>query len=161
MRPEIEHFLAKIENAPLLENLGEAITDDRVVACAGWDEVRNIPLMQYFCDVQHQLGNEIIYSMPKDAWYEKCNTWTPLLNEIKPRIRAIQDVATSKLPLTGESLRWVNVSIKGGIVLACREIEYQEYTKSTFFRESAEWYLRGHLPCGWSDDFPAGKLVVF
>jgi len=161
MTPKIDEFLRSIEAAPLCSRIGMPLNDDDVVQCSGWAEFQNVPLLEYFCDILSDLRNEIAGTIPNDVWYELCPTWQLNLEEIKPRIIAIQKVTASKLPISGETLRWVNVSIMGGIAFACKEIEFQEYTKSTFFRETAKWYLRGHLPCGWSDDFPAGKLVVF
>lgn len=30
-----------------------------------------------------------------------------------------------------------------------------------FFASNANWYVRGHFPCGWRGEFPKGQLVIY
>lgn len=38
---------------------------------------------------------------------------------------------------------------------------YSEYYKSDFYEKMFKIYLAGHLPCGWSGDYPNGKFIVY
>jgi hypothetical protein len=45
--------------------------------------------------------------------------------------------------------------------MACMEAEYSDVIPLAFFSEMSAWYLAGYLPCGLSDEYPIGKLIVF
>jgi hypothetical protein len=47
------------------------------------------------------------------------------------------------------------------LVHACVEQEYADVVAPAFFSRLAEWYLRGHYPCGWLGDYPDGKIMVY
>jgi len=47
------------------------------------------------------------------------------------------------------------------ILHLCLESEYAEILKPGFYASQAYWYMKGHFPCGWSDEFPGGKLVIY
>ena len=38
---------------------------------------------------------------------------------------------------------------------------YSECFKSEFFDKMLAIYLSGHLPCGWSGEYPDGKFFVY
>lgn len=38
---------------------------------------------------------------------------------------------------------------------------YSEYYKSDFFDKMLAIYLSGHLPCGWSGEYPEGRFLVY
>lgn len=45
--------------------------------------------------------------------------------------------------------------------MACLEAEYSDIIPLAFFSEMSAWYLAGHLPCGLTDEYPNGKLVIY
>jgi hypothetical protein len=45
--------------------------------------------------------------------------------------------------------------------MACMEAEYSDIVPLAFFSEMSAWYLAGHFPCGLTDEYPNGKLMVF
>ena len=47
------------------------------------------------------------------------------------------------------------------VSLACMEAEYSDLLPLAFFSEMSAWYLAGHFPCGLTDEYPNGKLMVF
>lgn len=38
---------------------------------------------------------------------------------------------------------------------------YSEYYESDFFDKMLAIYLSGHLPCGWSGEYPEGRFLVY
>jgi len=38
---------------------------------------------------------------------------------------------------------------------------YSEYYSSDFYNKMLSIYLSGHLPCGWSGNYPEGKFIVY
>ena len=38
---------------------------------------------------------------------------------------------------------------------------YSDYYQSEFFDRMLKIYLSGHLPCGWSGEYPEGKFFVY
>lgn len=38
---------------------------------------------------------------------------------------------------------------------------YSYYYSSDFYNNMLEIYLTGHLPCGWTGNYPEGKFIIF
>jgi hypothetical protein len=41
------------------------------------------------------------------------------------------------------------------------EEEYADLVSPGFCKKLADWFIKGHLPCGWKGDYPKGKLVIY
>jgi hypothetical protein len=86
---------------------------------------------------------DITYPTEYMLWNKKVKEIRPILSSLVPR--KIEEAARkgycpSNVP---ESVvRW-------GLINACMAIGYSELFKSVYFERLAEWYLRGHFPCGW------------
>lgn len=83
----------------------------------------------------------------------------PLVHDkIKPILLAHKKLATAKGSFAG-------ITFSGRVTLdiemACLEQEYSHLVEPGFHQIVAEWYVRGHFPCGWEGRFPKGKLVIF
>jgi hypothetical protein len=87
--------------------------------------------------------------------------WNVIVREVKevtiPFVqKKIQHiVAEKKLPkVFTDTIQW-------DILHLCMESEYADIFPPGFYASQAFWYARGHFPCGWSGDFPKGRLVVY
>jgi hypothetical protein len=38
---------------------------------------------------------------------------------------------------------------------------YGDLYTPTFYADLAHWYVKGHFPCGWEGEYPAGHLMVY
>jgi hypothetical protein len=45
-----------------------------------------------------------------------------------------------------------------GMVMAAH---YADLYRSAFYADLADWYIKGHFPCGWEGDYPQGRLIVY
>lgn len=55
----------------------------------------------------------------------------------------------------------IMVDIKANLVILFMLNFYSEYYNSDFYDKMLEIYLSGHLPCGWSGNYPEGKFIVY
>lgn len=49
----------------------------------------------------------------------------------------------------------------GLIMLSCIEQYFSKLISKVVVVDWVEWLIRGHVPCGWSGEFPDGKLIVW
>lgn len=63
-------------------------------------------------------------------------------------------------PKPHESLKFRH-TLLSTVSMACMEAEYSDVIPLAFFSEMSAWYLAGHLPCGLTDEYPNGKLIIF
>jgi hypothetical protein len=84
-----------------------------------------------------------------------------LVDELKPVTESlvvdkIRDVVASNgLPTVFED------TVKWDILHICMEAAYADVFPPGFYANQAHWYVKGHFPCGWEGDFPAGRMVVY
>jgi hypothetical protein len=52
-------------------------------------------------------------------------------------------------------------TVQWDILHLCMESEYADVCPPGFYASQAYWYVKGHFPCGWKEDFPKGVLVVY
>ena len=71
----------------------------------------------------------------------------------QPQIWNIQSVRTSEA--------WQEVLELSDATKSWMINFYSEYYKSDFFDKMLAIYLSGHLPCGWSGEYPEGRFFVY
>ena len=87
--------------------------------------------------------------------------WNELAREVKAITVPMVIAKTQQLVQEGKLLARSVDSIQWDVLHVGMEAEYADVFPPGFFASQAFWYLKGHLPCGWSGEFPRGKLVVF
>jgi hypothetical protein len=92
---------------------------------------------------------------------ERFNQWNDVVAELKPVtipfvLRKIEAVAQEhNLPrVFGDTVQW-------DILGVCMEAEYADVYPRGYCASQAYWYVKGHFPCGWEGNFPAGKLIIY
>lgn len=103
-------------------------------------------------------GNGCSSVLPQD----QLQKWNDITASVNEAVRESADIASNKVAeLLGLPIKKVSWLIETTIAMACMELEYEGYLKKGFFAEICHIYLHGRLPCGLTEKFPNGKLIVF
>jgi len=83
----------------------------------------------------------------------------------------VKEIKKTSIPLVREKIADVvrdnalpqcfEDTVQWDILHLCIEAEFSDVFPPGFYASQAYWYSKGHFPCGWSGNFPAGHLLVF
>jgi len=159
---EIEKLLSSLESAPLLKYVGEPIKDRKIIRISSWEDLEDEEFRINYLASHEVLSGVItdLYSEEDDdefseMWREK------MVLHIRPRVRAFTKPLGELIPLSKPAVKEIVRQIGDDMISACKEIECGKQTESTYFRETMEWFLRGHLPCGREGEACDGDRIVF
>lgn len=95
------------------------------------------------------------------ASLERFEQWNDTVRLVRPHV---QSLVEEKVKESFETITYpenfVN-TVRWDILFALMEQEFSDVLPLGFYTKLAEWYLRGHFPCGWLGDYPDGKLIVY
>lgn len=104
---------------------------------------------------------EIIDVAAKAAKGDSPRNWNTVMHEIEAELLPIVHEKT-KLVIEGFSLsKLVIAQIEWDITHYAASVDYSDVYASSFYHQLGQLYLDGHFPCGWSGDYPVGKVIVF
>jgi hypothetical protein len=92
---------------------------------------------------------------------ERFGQWNDIVDQLKPvtipfvRRKIEVVVREHDLPEIFEGM------VQWDILHICMEAEYADVYPPGFYAANAEWYVKGHFPCGWDGDYPEGKPIIF
>lgn len=123
---------------------------DAIEACssAAWDDLLLEAANQYAARVSERNA-------------ERFEHWNAIIDLVKPvsthlvRLKIADVMRIHKLPQVFEDC------VQWDILHLCMEAEYSDVYPPGFFASQGFWYMRGHFPCGWLGEFPAGQLIVY
>jgi hypothetical protein len=160
MNSNTTELLRRLRSAPWLSCLGNPITDAGVLVAKTWEEALADDGSDRWGNTRLQAANALRAKV-REANAERFANWNSAADEVRPAaIAVVQDgiVATSidpKIrPIVADLCKW-------DIAHALIECEYVDLVRPSFYGNLAAWYLKGHLPCDWIGDYPAGQLVVY
>jgi hypothetical protein len=153
-------LIERLKHAPWFERVGQPIADETVVQVAGWRDAVALALSSEWQLARLHASNDLSGFLAREH-RQRFFLWNKIVCEIDQYLqRAIADVArrvTREYALPQEIGRLLDSTA----CLACVEAEYSDLVPPGFFSRIAEWYLKGHFPCGLTDKYPKGKLMVF
>jgi hypothetical protein len=118
-----------------------------------WEDVR--------LEASNQLSVCVFQSDRKrfnTTWNEISYSAEPLL---APAIAALLDAIRIRFNLDELGVREFEYYAKRDFFGACHETEYADIAPPSLRLDIANWYLVGHLPCGYEGEYPTGKLIVY
>lgn len=159
MTPETLAKLEALRRVEWFRSIGRAADGQVVVVSDGW-EAEDWFDGGTWEDVQLEAANRLrdaIASASRDRW----SCWSELVASIRPSVETL--VAEKvRFQVEGQPLdEGVVGSIAWDILHMAMETEYSDLVPPGFFTGIGEWYLRGHLPCGWDGPMDGGRLVIF
>ena len=86
------------------------------------------------------------------------NKWNKKIDETKP---AIEDILINKNTFLNKLPKDITDSVKWHILGYLMELEYSDICQPGFLSRQADWYFKGHFPCGWEGEWPGGRPIIY
>jgi len=159
MHPRTVATLDQLENAAWFSRVGDK--DTAVATVLGsWQEAvahcSSIEWQNLCLEAANQYRERLV-----ERSMERFEKWNELMLELKkvtiPLVaKKIEGVVRANdLPKSFEN------AVQWDVLFVCMEAEYADVYPPGFFTSNAYWYTKGHFPCGWQGDFPAGVLIIY
>ena len=87
--------------------------------------------------------------------------WNQKVISIKPLVQQLVQTKTAVVDLDESIRKQLVAAVEWDILHLCMEAEYADIYPPGFYASQGYWYLHGHFPCGWSGDYPSGKLIIY
>ena len=92
---------------------------------------------------------------------EKKIVWNVAVGEIKSKyMNEIREKIENKW-VDEKSKQYVIDDVQFNVLTLFMLDYYSEYYQSDFYERMLAIYLSGHLPCGWSGEYPKGRFIVY
>jgi hypothetical protein len=160
MKPRTISLLQVIENTGWFTSVGQKGISN-VIYVKSWLEAVANCVGPVWSDV-HLEANNILGGRVLSKSQPRYNQWNEVVAMVKPPVLELTKrktaaiMAAEKLP---KEFWW---SVSADIIGAAMECEYADIVEPEFFNTIIiPRYLKGHFPCGWEGDFPAGRLIVY
>lgn len=159
MQDRTRIMLDSLNEVNWFDHPGQQESDD-VVVLSSWQETikdsSSIKWKNVKLEAQGDLHAFLVISAR-----ERSRLWNSLVVEIKqitePMVeRKIQMVMQAhNLPATFKD------SVSWDILNIAMEEEYADLRPPGFYANLANWYRKGHFPCGWRGKYPKGMLIIY
>ena len=159
MRAETILELRALEQVPWFRNTGMGKFEE-VVRVTSWLEAVAACASLKWQNTQQRAGNRLAAAVQTVSW-DQHNRWNEILKIADPIIDELlkRDVdpilQTQAIPSI--VLKRVRCDLQGFAL----ETEFNEIVEPGFFSRLADYYRRGHFPCGWEGEYPQGRLILF
>ena len=159
MHPRTIVTLDELEQADWFAAVG-APASGPVIVVTSWEEAIRYCGSTEWENLTLEASNRNAVSIAKRS-RERFNNWNTVVGELKistiPLVKRKTEKIIQAFNLPNVFLNTVDWDILG----VCLEAEYADIFPPGFFASQAYWYVNGRFPCGWSGNFPNGKLVVY
>jgi hypothetical protein len=153
-------LIEKLIQAPWFQHVEMPLEAESAVHVYSWQQAMELCLSYEWEDICLDASNGLSEILDRDHT-DRYQQWNKIVHEVDDRLKsAIESVARRTIAEHGlpEKFEWVLVNTA---CMACVEAEYSDIVPPAFFMEVASWYLAGHLPCGLTEKYPNGKLMIF
>ena len=159
MHPRTTATLANLQEATWFDKVGVQDTEAAIVLTSWSDAVESCSSQEWqdLCLEAANRYTEQLFARDPGRF----NNWNIVAAEVKqvsvPLVKGkIAEVAQrySLSKAFEDCVQW-------DIMHLLMEAEYADVFPPGFFASQAYWYVKGHFPCGWSGQFPQGKLIIF
>jgi hypothetical protein len=157
MQQPTRELIAALEGVHWFHNVGKGGKETGVIFVSSWDEALQYCMASEWEEKRIGEANGMRASISK----ERLKDWNPLIEQIRPLVECLAESKMWVLPRairnrSHEILR----TVSWDLVHACMELEYDSLIKTRFYRDVAQWYLKGHFPCGYENLNSHGVHVV-
>ncbi len=87
--------------------------------------------------------------------------WNDIVIAIRPDVLALISEKTSLFVKENDLPKVFVDTVEWDVLHYCMEEEYATVIPPDFYAKQINWYMRGHFPCGWRGQFPAGRILIF
>jgi hypothetical protein len=160
MHPRTEASLDQLRRVDWFRNCGVLDTEAAEVL-SSWEEAIescSSPEWENLClEAANQYRGKLV-----ERSIAEFARWNDVVGIVKPaaislvREKTRDVISKNNLPeVFLDTVNW-------DILHLCMEAEFADVFPAGFYASQANWYAKGHFPCGWRGLFPSGgKLIVY
>lgn len=172
MRSATLNLLKQLQNAPLLDRMGEPnALPNRMVA--SWCEALDLCSSEPWNALQLMMKNRHVDVVNRLNW-DRFQNWNTVCAELRPEIGKIAAACEARLVGRHKWTTDLQGSISWDILCILLEREFEDVTQPAFYLPTLfPIYLAGHFPCGWtgpkldtdwssgSAPLPTGEVLIY
>ncbi len=142
LNPKVSIFLEELDTIPWFNNVGHPLHTHEVKQLFSWN------------DAWLHLQNE---NWINASFHNHVDSMNPIWDNAYDK--ALQ--AVSKSIYCQEIEEGISVADTVAYDVAAAAVEIATGSSDIFFTNLMEWYRLGHWPCGWDEQYPEGKLIIY
>lgn len=146
MRKATTIYVDELARTSLFVNVDEGDYGDTVARVHSWNEAIDMATHTKDEGLRVEASNEVRRPLPQAEYNSH---WSSIVAEARRIIEPVVRFRTRLLQLPGSQFTVVVGAAEWDLIGAFMEHEYEQFVKTRFFRDAAEWYLKGHFVCGW------------
>ena len=89
------------------------------------------------------------------------STWNDAANSLRPLVLALVREKTRAVVEANQLPKVFTDNVNWDIMHYFLECEYGDICAPSFFAAKADWYLKGHFPCGWRGPLAGGRFLIY
>jgi hypothetical protein len=159
VHPRTKATLAQLDAATWFEHVGEPGSDN-VIVLTSWQEALASCSGEDWRELLQEAVNQFAERLV-ELDRNRFNQWNALVDELKAASVPLVTQKIAGVVAAFELPKAFSMTVQWDILHACLEAEYADIFPPAFYASQAYWYVTGRFPCGWSGQFPEGKLVIY
>ena len=163
MQPQTRATLAELQQADLLANAGQPIQISGIVVVTSWQEAMTLCTSKGWDNLRLEGENCLTVALFSRCRDRYSKTWNKTAIKLNQLLAPLLKNKFHGLARERHLPRKVRQIIHCDVRAICMEAEYSDVVPAGWYTKHLKpWYLRGHLPCGWTGEFlREGTVMVF
>jgi hypothetical protein len=160
MKTQTQELLRRLDQATWFAAVGQPVEGSSVLSVSSWPEaIKRSRDKRWKRLVNSDMSNKLSKRLRIDG-PDPHAEWNAAIQVARP---LVDDLMKRKFPgrVPDEMAETVEDQLFWTLLHAFAEQEFAEVLAPGFYTELAEWYCRGHFPCGWEGKPSQGQLVVY
>lgn len=161
MRRTTEQTLLELENAEWFASVGIRNEVSKVaVVLSSWEEAIEFCSSVGWENLELELANKLREKLLRTA-IDRYRQWNQTAVELKAVTIPLVDRKIAPVVEQNRLPKAFRDAVQWDILHVCMEAEYTDVCPPGFYSGLAFWYVKGHFPCGWLDDSPQGRPIIY
>jgi hypothetical protein len=155
--------LAEVKEADFFSKLGQPVRAPGIIAVNSWEKAMALCRTREWENLRIEAQNQLTAALHSQCRERFSKTWNKTVDAL---YRVLVPLLTEKVhSVVGRERlpkKVLRVALRD-VCCVCMEAEYSDVIAPGWYTKQLKpWYLKGHLPCGWTGEFlREGKLMVF
>lgn len=161
MRPETQATLRQLEDAHWFSSVGvRDATSSVAVVLSSWDEAIEFSSSLSWENMRLEIANSFRKKLLEKAMV-RYRQWNDIVDDVKTLTMPLVERKIGPVVKRFGLPQVFKDDVHWDILHLCMEAEYVDVCPPGFYSGLAFWYANGHFPCGWLEDEPRGRPIIY
>jgi hypothetical protein len=152
MQPSTIAILEALEAADWFSRVGVKDTENAIVLSSWSEAIEHRQFYEWEC-LYNEAMNQIRALVIRHSM-ERFRRWNEVVYEVKKLTGPLVERKIAAFAREHNLPEIFEAYVGGDISSVGVESEYADICPPGFFTANAQWYIKGHFPCGWKGEFP-------